>query len=349
MTTKAPQPKAPPAVTGNPLDLASDPTVPKALGAIQASEQGGELTATDRKLFNWLLAVAYPTLRETVEFRVLTADVRAYLGNHESNDRVMASVERLANVRLRLDYFADDDEERRYTGPLIVGDTPKHDGVIYFQIPERLKPMLTEPAMYARLRLAVMGQFRSKYAVVLYELLELYANRQQPIWSVAIEDLRALVGVGDKMPNFKDFRSRVLDPALSEINDKADIAATVEEVRDGRRVAKLVFRVDKKDARSAFEAELRHKAVKDRPRRRKRRDGATPDLLDGRTDSERGGPPWLKADTVEEARRRFPGWDIGQFERQWMEAQEGREPARDPDKAFLSWLERTLKGRQLLD
>jgi hypothetical protein len=328
--------------------MSTDPTVPKALSAIQASEQGGELTATDRKLFNWLLAVAYPTLRENVEFKVLTADVRAYLGSHESNDRVIAAVERLSNVRLRLDYFAETDEERRYTGPLIVGDTPKQDGVIFFQFPERLKPMLAEPAMYARLRLAVMGQFRSKYAVVLYELLELYSNRDRPVWTVTIEDLRALVGVGDKMRNFKDFRSRVLDPALQEINDKADLTAEVEEVRDGRRVATLIFRVTKKDARAAFEAELRHKAVKDRPRRRRQRDGATPDLLDGRTDRERGGPPWLKAATIEAARQRFPGWDIEQFERQWVEAQEGREPARDPDKAFLAWLERTLQGRSLL-
>jgi hypothetical protein len=332
---KAPPPKA----TGNPFDLSTDPTVPKALGVIHASEQAGNLTATDKKLFNWLLAVAYPDLMTRELHTVPIADVRVCLGSHESNDRVRASATRLAEVVLKYDYLDADGNERWTAGPLLWVDGPKYEGVLRFQFPAMLKPLLAEPALFARLRLAVLGQFRSKYAITLYELLEIYANRERPVWGVATEDLRALLSVGDKMKNFKDFRSRVLDPAVSEVNDKSDLTVSFEEEKDGRRVARVVFRVEKKDARQAFEAELRHKSVKERlPRRRHLRDGKTPDLLDGRTDNERGGPPFLKVSTIDEARRQFPGMDIEYLEREWMRQQEGREAPRDPDRAFIGWV-----------
>jgi Initiator Replication protein len=361
--TDIPPPKSgSPQRRGDPFDLSTDPTVPKALGAIHASEQAGNLTATDKKLINWLLAVAYPDLLTKEEHSVSLAEVKNFLGSeHESNDRVRASFSRLSKVALDFDIFGDDKRARDKMGGSGEGEwvacsllwargSKDGSGHVTFGFPPPLRPLLATPAMYARLRLAVIGQFRSKYAITLYELLEVYSNRESPVWHAAVEDLRALMGVRNKMPNFKDFRSRVLDPAVSEINDKSDITVEVTEVKDGRRVGKIIFRVHKKDAREAFEAELRHKAVKDRPKKvrgKSSRDTATADLLDGRTDRERGGPPRLKAPTIEEARRRFPGWDMDVKEREWSAAQDGREPLRDPDRAFLAWLGRVLAGRTL--
>ena len=356
-----PPPSPVPQRRGDPFDLSTDPTVPKALGAIHASEQAGNLTVTDKKLMNWLLAVAYPDLLTKEEHRVSMAEVKTFLGSeHESNDRVRASFSRLSKVALDFDIFGDDARARTKLGQPSAGEwvaspllwargSKEGNGHVVFGFPPPLRPLLAEPAMYARLRLAVVGQFRSKYAITLYEMLEVYSNRENPAWPVAVEDLRALLGVRNKMPNFKDFRSRVLDPAVSEINDKSDITVEFTELKDGRRVGKIIFRVHKKDAREAFEAELRHKAVKERPGRggKKTRDGATPDLLDGKTDVERGGPPMLKASTIEEARRRYPGWDMDVKEHEWRAAQVGREPARDPDRAFLAWLGKVVAGRAL--
>ncbi len=338
---KAPPPKA----FGDPRNLETDPSFPKALGLIHASEKAGALTAADKKLFNWLLAVAYPELTTKELHEVPIADARAFLGSHESNDRVRASAARLAEVVVKFDYIGADGNARWSAGSLLWVDGPKFEGVLRFQFPALIKPLLAEPALYARLKLAVLGQFRSKYAITLYELLELYANRERPVWKVSIEDLRGLLGVGGKLANFKDFRSRVLDPATSEVEDKSDLTVSVEEIREGRRVAHLVFTVGKKDARAAFEAELKHKAVKgEKPaRRRRRRDPETPDLLDGRTDEERGGVPMLKAHTLEIARSRFPGLDLDWMEREWRTSQVGLEPARDPDLLFMNYLSRAYE------
>ena len=333
--------------TGNPLDLTTDPTVPKLFAAIQAAPTASQLTAMDRAVMDFLLAVAYPDLESKTLHEVSLADLWAVLGSkHESSDRLVASLSRLSSTQLRIPVQGNG-QDRIIITNLVNASVPKRSGMVRFGFYEELRPMLADPAVFARLRLAVIAQFRSKYATPLYEMFEQYANRRIPRWEVSVDDLRAFLTVGASMPNWADFWRRVLAPALKEINDLSglSIAAPTLE-KQGKKVVSLVFDVKKKDAREATDAELRHKAVKEL-RQRRPRDPNTPDLLDQRTDTERGGPAMVTMKVIEEARRRFPGWDIEHFEQKWREFQADRTPPRDPDKAFLGWLTRELTNKRL--
>jgi hypothetical protein len=351
--------------TGDPRDLRTDPTVPKAIESIQVALAAGKITNTDRKLFNFLLAVAYPDLRNPAKskFSVDIGDIRAFMAgvdedgeigsgsSHESNDRIKASCKRLGSVVVDFDYLSDKGKKRTINGGLIVTDTPEGEGVVYFEFPSLIKPFLAEPALFARLRLATVAQLEGKYSVIFYEHIELHANKRVPEWRISIEDFRRYIGVGDKMGNFKDLRKYVIEPSVQEINDKSGVTVMCTELTKGRKVVELVFGIAKKDVREQFEAELRHKAVLRKMRRGPRvvRDLQTPDMLDGKTYLERGGPAMLKAGTIDTARARHPGWDIDNMEREWRDWQVGREPPRDPDAAFLAWLGRRLANRSLLD
>jgi hypothetical protein len=358
MIRKPPRPEA----TGNPLDMSTHPTVPKARAAILSAQVGGGLTGQDRKLFNFLLAVAYPNMLKQNIHEVFMADARAFLGAHESNDQIRASLRRLASVILDFDYTTEDGEERFAVGGLLSASGPKGEGIIRYQFGIDVAPMLAEPAVFARLKLAVLGQFVSKYAGILYELLELRANLKEPEWSISVDDFRALVGAINKITNFSNFRKYALAPALDEINDKADLAVSVTEQKQGRKVIGLTFTIEKKPFREAMEAEMRHKAIQQRKGKTSgavrversdttERDTNTLDLLDGRTDRERGGfPPLLTSAGIEEARAIFASWgreapDIYYLEKEWMAAQEGREPPRNPDAAFVGWCKRWKENR----
>ena len=352
MVTKQPRPEA----TGNPLDMSTSPTVPKARAAILSAQVGGRLTGQDRKLFNFLLAVAYPDMLTQSVHKVLMADARGFLGSHESNDQVRASLRRLASVMLDFDYTTEDGEERWAVGGLLSASGPKGEGIIRYQFGVDVAPILAEPAVFARLKLAVIGQFVSKYAGMMYELLELRANMDNPTWTIGIDDLRALLGVVDKMKNFKDFRYTVLTPAISEINEKADISVTMTDTRRGRKVESLTFTIAKKDFRNAMEAELQHKGIRKsgaaarikRDEDGTKRDPDTVDMIDRRTGRERGGwPPLLKSETIDHVREIAAGWDVGVLERTWYEWQQGKEAPRDPDKAFVGWVKGYVKNRRL--
>jgi len=344
---------------GNPLDMRTNPSVPKGREAIQEPKAGGQLSGQERKLLNMLLAIAYPKLMTAPSHTVTTADVRAYLGSHESNDRIRAILRRLGKIIPDCTFTDTNGEERDTFGGLVFGSVPKGEGIIRFSFHPGLLPILNKPAVFARIKLAILGQFICKYAPTLYENLELYANRDiSKTWDVPVDELRSLLGVGDKMGKFTHFRSYVLSPAIQEINEKADFTVEVEEVRatkgTGRKVERLIFTVAIKPEREAEEAELRHKinGPTGTLRPSKNRDKTTADLLDGRTDIERGGPPLLRSETIEKAREIFDDWgrnrpDMYYLEQEWRAYETGKEPPRDPDKAFIGWCKGYAKKRQI--
>ena len=344
---------------GNPLDMRTNPSVPKGRETIQEAKAGGQLSGQERKMLNMLLAIAYPNLMTAPRHYVTTADVRSYLGSHESNDRIKAILRRLGQIIPDYTFTDTNGEERDTFGGLVFGSVPKGEGVIRFAFHPDLVPLLNKPAVFARIKLAILGQFICKYAPTLYENLELYANRDiSKSWNVDVVEFRSLLGVGDKMSNFGDFRRYVLSPALQEINDKADFTVDVEEVRaakgTGRKVERLIFTVAIKPEREAEEAELRHKlrGPTGPHRPAKGRDTTTVDFLDGRSDRERGGPPLLRADTIEKAREFFDDWgydrpDIYHLEQEWRAYEAGKEPPRDADKAFIGWCRGYAKRRRL--
>jgi hypothetical protein len=103
-------------------------------------------------------------------------------------------------------------------------------------------------------------------------------------------------------------------------------------------VIELIFTIRRKDPLRQLDAELRHRALRQRPAAGRPRDPATVDLWDGRSDADRGGPAMVTKETLARARRDHPGSDIDALEAEWRQAERGRAPPRDPDGAFLAWL-----------
>jgi len=342
---------------GDPLDMGSNPSMPKAREVIQDAQKGGQLSGQERKMLNFLLAVAYPNLATAQRHYVTTVDLRAYLGSHESNDRIRAIFRKLGRIIPDVSFIDTTGEEMETFGGLVFGKMPKGEGIISYFFHLDLLPLLNRPAVFARIKLAILGQFVSKYAPMLYENLELYANREIKVWDIAVDDFRSLLGIGDKLKIFTELRKYVLSPALAEINDKADFTVVVEEIRakrgTGRKVERLIFTIAIKPEREAEEAELRHKlkGAEGQPKPDKVRDPYTVDAFDGRTDRERGGIPLLKLETLEQARALFDDWgrerpDIERLEREWRIYEATKmETVRDTHKAFLGWVKKWKENR----
>ena len=86
----------------------------------------------------------------------------------------------------------------------------------------------------------------SIYSVRLYELLVQWkAAKQTPIF--ALEKFRDQLGVGiEEYKAMNDFKKRVLLVAIDEINEKADIKISYEQVKKGRKIVGFTFTVHEK-------------------------------------------------------------------------------------------------------
>ncbi|SNS46755.1 MULTISPECIES: replication initiation protein [unclassified Azospirillum] len=350
-----------PRISGNVLDLSTDPTLPKPRTQIEVMETGNGLTLADRKLFNVLLAYSWDKLADPnavlPPFRASTADLRRAIGDDtESNNvRLRQSFDRLMQTLVRFPYWSEADQQLKEGGsPLLAFRAlPRGAGYAEWEFPPKLRPLLAKPGAWARIHLAICAQFSSKYSLALYELLSLRVNLREPRWEVTIDDLRESLGCTEKMPNYAHFQRRVLDPGIKEINELSGLLIAYEEIRShgrGRKVEKLIFDVKKK-SNSDLVATARitefAKAPVGKGAHAGTRDQDTPDLEDGRTDRERGPAGVLgliqrvSLEVVEELVTQYPDVDMQTAIFSWAEwALRQKEPCRNPSAAFRAWLEK---------
>ena len=245
--------------------------VKKAAGAVEISEPEGRLALTDRRLFNHLLAHAYPELGRAPTHTIRLSAIRSYAAEarrrgagENDNRRIKSSVLKLQKTVVEFNYLHSEKGRMWEASPLLSWcSISERTGELTYSFPPQLADKLIEPALFSYISLRVTYQFESKYALILYEVLKRYSDRtaETPYWSVKTSELRDIMGCRDKLKDWKDFRRRALDPALTEIGELAEFTVEVDEVRQGGgrgggKVVSCVFHVIKKD-RQAAEATIR--------------------------------------------------------------------------------------------
>ena len=101
-------------------------------------------------------------------------------------------------------------------------------------------------ANFTQYLLEQVSEFKSKYSIRLYELLIKYRDIETSK-KFEIAELRSKLGLEDtEYSTMSNFKSRVLDVAIKEINDKADIQIKYEQFKEGRKVSHILFKFIKK-------------------------------------------------------------------------------------------------------
>ena len=98
----------------------------------------------------------------------------------------------------------------------------ENSGNIIFSFHRDMFPyLLNLQECYTQYSFLNVLSMRSTYSIRLYELLRSYMNMDSVI-IMSLDDLRDRIGC-EKYPRFSNFKQRVLDPAIDEINDDTDI------------------------------------------------------------------------------------------------------------------------------
>lgn len=200
------------------------------------------LTLTDRRIYNQLLENAWNDIDTTTTHLISKAQLR---GSHNSNDRVGESIERLmtAIVKIKVLRAGREAVERVQ---LLGGNTESlhKDGLLQYDLPGRLRNVIRDSTVFARLQRDVMFALSSKYALTLYEMVQKRGNlRYRNAEKIALEDLRGVLGVPPgKLSTWSNLKLRALDPAVKEVSALSDYTVAIEPVKTGRRVTHVELR-----------------------------------------------------------------------------------------------------------
>jgi len=100
---------------------------------------------------------------------------------------------------------------------------------------------------YTKLVFKEVYDLKSAYSKRVYELITL--NRKSPLvkkqgyFEISVEEFRFKLGVDEKKyPRWSDFKRRVIDPSVSEIEEKTTLRFNLEFNKIGRKIVGLLFR-----------------------------------------------------------------------------------------------------------
>lgn len=86
-------------------------------------------------------------------------------------------------------------------------------------------------------------KLRKKYAIRLYEILNVYPRKRKQ--KFLVKELRTLLADSDSYKRFSSFESRVIMAGIEEINSKTDIFVTYTKTKRGRSVWEIEFKIKK--------------------------------------------------------------------------------------------------------
>lgn len=256
--------------TGSPWLVSNDDpaTVPVPLQTVILKVEG-PYTERDRKLWVFLLHAVFDELGEkamhSLSIRDINAVFRSLGGRHET-DWLWESAKRLSRTVIEFETTMNDERFLGVTA-LFGANVPrkgKRGSELHFYFPPNLIPIIKQPMRFARLRVHFLLKLSGKYAVTLYEILEGFANRRDGQCRVTIDELRTWLKVpDDSYPDWKDFKKRVIAPAVKQINDDpigAGFTVEYTPIRKGRSYHEIVFQLTKTDKRRVTEKIIKDSA-----------------------------------------------------------------------------------------
>lgn len=107
-------------------------------------------------------------------------------------------------------------------------------------------------AFYTTYNLEYVLPMKSQYSPRLYEILKSYQHNNNE-WYFDTDKLKKLLDC-ENYERFPDFRRKVLEPAVEEINLYTDLKICYNVEKKGRKVVRIVFCIDKKTIREMSQA-----------------------------------------------------------------------------------------------
>jgi hypothetical protein len=208
------------------------------------------LSLLQRKVSNALLYHAYKELMAKEEHEITVKQLCRLIGYHGNNHAVIKdALKELISTVIEWNVVNDVTGAENWTASSILASVCLEGPLCYYAYSPRMKQLLHSPSMFGKIDLVIQSQFRSSYGLALYENCIRYRGLPHTKW-FEMDLFKKLMGVPvGQYDVFRDFKRRVLDKAIDEVNMYSDLIIEADYVREGRKVAKVRFKLKERAKR----------------------------------------------------------------------------------------------------
>ena len=210
------------------------------------------LSLLQNKINNILYFHAYETIENQEVHQISIGELCNYL-SYKGHNYAEIKESLLGLIKMVVEWNVLNDSvlvKEDWTASAVLASASIKNGVIEYSYSYHMRKLLSDPTVYAAINLTYQANFKSKYGLALYENSVRYVNiKQTPWFDYAL--FRDLLGVSkEKYPQYKDFKRRVLDPAIDEVNAYSDIKVEPTFKKIGRRISSIKFKISRRNKKN---------------------------------------------------------------------------------------------------
>ena len=206
------------------------------------------LSLLQRKITNALLFHAYKELLVKEEHEINVKQLCKLISYSGNNHAVIkTALKGLISTVIEWNVVNDTTGNEDWTASSVIASVSLQGPTCFYAYSPRMKQLLHSPSMFGKINLIIQSRFKSSYGLALYENSIRYRGLPYTKW-FDIDTFRKLMGVpDDKYLIFRDFKRRVLDKSVQEVNTYSDFIIESELFREGRQVTKIRFSLKERE------------------------------------------------------------------------------------------------------
>lgn len=214
--------------------------------ANQLIEARYNLPLGEQRLILTMISRIQPTDEDFKEYRISVKEFAEFMGI-ASNSLYKEFHKIQKSIVSRVLVFYEED------GPLVVGWVSsakylQNEGSVLLSFDPKLKPYLLQlKGNFTSSKLEMLLTFKSQYTIRIYNLLRQYELLKEREFDIDV--LRDIVGIKREQYNpYSQFKQWVIKPVQRELKEKADLYFEFDEIKYGRKVGAIRFRIITKNS-----------------------------------------------------------------------------------------------------
>lgn len=205
-----------------------------------------DLNAMELKILNYIISKIKPTDTELQEYSFSIKEYCQVCGIDYQNGKNYQNVKKsIKQLRDKSFWLQDKNGNDILIGWLQKVRINKSNGKITVKLDDDMQKFVVGMLNnYTQYTLLLTLPMRSSYSIRIYELLKSYSFTKQHTFD--LEDLKKKLGA-THYTRFADFRRKVLEIAIKEINFYTDIEINWKPIKKGKAVIQIDFDIKERD------------------------------------------------------------------------------------------------------
>jgi len=199
-------------------------------------------SVNEKRLLSTLISFVKPTDKEIVAYELSIKEWAKILG---ISPKGLYGIADEITTALMMKIVAIKDPVALKFEKWHVLDTAKYEeGVLTLRLDKRMNDIFLELQArknFTHYELAEFVSLTSVHAQRIYELVMQYQHSEHRKRTIELTELKMMLGIEDKYSQFKEFKRKVLDVALKQIQEKTNLRYKWRGIKRGRSYNKIEF------------------------------------------------------------------------------------------------------------